>query len=115
MHSITHQSRVELTMAKQKISLKVGGKSYQMTIDSDKEEIYRLAEREVNASVGKYQKVFGESFTMQDCLAIAALQSTINHINITRQNELGDDDMIALDELSKRLDQHLNRIPNKNK
>ena len=92
MHSITHQSRVELTMAKQKISLKVGGKSYQMTIDSDKEEIYRLAEREVNASVGKYQKVFGESFTMQDCLAIA-----------------------ALDELSKRLDQHLNRIPKKNK
>ena len=115
MHSITHQSRVELTMAKQKISLKVGGKSYQMTIDSDKEEIYRLAEREVNASVGKYQKVFGESFTMQDCLAIAALQSNINYITVTKQSELGDDDMKALDELSKRLDQHLNRIPKNNK
>ena len=101
-------------MAKQKISLKVGGKSYQMTIDSDKEEIYRLAEREVGRDVGKYQKVFGESFTMQDCLAIAALQCKINYITITKQNELGDDDLQALDELSKRLDQHLNRIP-KNK
>jgi len=98
-------------MAKQKINLKVGGKAYQMTIDSDKEEIYRLAEREVNASVGKYQKVFGESFTMQDCLAIVALERSINNITISRQNELGDDDMRALDELSKRLDHHLNRIP----
>ena len=40
-------------MAKQKISLKVGGKAYQMTIDSDKEEIYRLAEREVNGAIGR--------------------------------------------------------------
>lgn len=98
-------------MGKQKISLKVGGKSYQMTIDSDKEEIYRLAEREVNATVGNLQKVFGESFTMQDCLAIAALKCNINNITINRQNELGNDDLQALDELSKRLDQHLNRIP----
>lgn len=101
-------------MAKQKISLKVGGKSYQMTIDSDKEEIYRLAEREVNNFVGEYQKVFGESFTMQDCLAITALKCSINNITINKQNELGNDDLQALDDLSKRLDQHLNRIP-KNK
>ena len=101
-------------MAKQKISLKVGGKAYQMTIESDKEEIYRLAEREVNGAIGKLQKAFGENFTMQDCLAIAALQCSINNITISKQNELGDEDLQALDELSKRLDQHLNRIP-KNK
>ena len=97
-------------MAKQKIHLKVGGKPYQMNIDSDKEEIYRLAEREVNAAIVKLQNVFGESFSLQDCLAIAALQLSINNITITKQNELGDDDLQALDALSQRLDKHLNKI-----
>ena len=97
-------------MAKQKIHLKVGGKPYQMNIDSDKEEIYRLAEREVNAAIVKLQNVFGESFSLQDCLAIAALQLSINNITITKQNELGNDDLQALDALSQRLDKHLNKI-----
>ena len=97
-------------MAKQKIHLKVGGKPYQMNIDSDKEEIYRLAEREVNAAIVKLQNVFGDSFSLQDCLAIAALQLSINNITITKQNELGNDDLQALDALSQRLDQHLNKI-----
>ena len=55
-------------MAKQKINLKVAGKAYSLTIDSEKEEIYRLAERDVNSNVGKLQKTFGESFSVQDCL-----------------------------------------------
>ena len=98
-------------MAKQKINLKVAGKAYSLTIDSEKEEIYRLAEREVNANAGKLQKTFGESFSTQDCLAITALQLSINNIAITRQNQLDSDDLQALDALSQRLDKHLNRIP----
>ena len=101
-------------MAKQKIHLKVGGKPYQMNIDSDKEEIYRLAEREVNGAIVKLQNVFGENFSLQDCLAIAALQLSINNITITKQNELGNDDLQALDNLSQRLDQHLNKITKQN-
>ena len=101
-------------MAKQKIHLKVGGKPYQMNIDSDKEEIYRLAEREVNGAIVKLQNVFGDSFSLQDCLAIAALQLSINNITITKQNELGNDDLQALDNLSQRLDQHLNKITKQN-
>lgn len=102
-------------MAKQKIHLKVGGKPYQMNIDSDKEEIYRLAEREVNAAIVKLQNVFGESFSLQDCLAIAALQLSINNITITKQNELGNDDLQALDALSQRLYKHLNKITKSSK
>lgn len=102
-------------MAKQKIHLKVGGKPYQMNIDSDKEEIYRLAEREVNAAIVKLQNVFGESFSLQDCLAITALQLSINNITITKQNELGNDDLQALDALSQRLDKHLNKITKSSK
>ena len=35
-------------MAKQAITLKIAGKSYPFNIESGKEEVYRLAEREVN-------------------------------------------------------------------
>lgn len=97
-------------MAKQKINLKVAGKAYSLTIDSEKEEVYRLAEREVNTNVGKLQKTFGESFSVQDCLAITALQLGINNIALTRENNLADDDLAALDALSQKLDKHLNRI-----
>ena len=69
------------------------------------------AEREVNASVSKWQKAFGDNFSVQDCLAIAALQLCINNISIARQSEMSDEDMEALDALSQRLDKHLNRLP----
>ena len=100
-------------MAKQKINLKGAGKAYSLTIDSDKEEVYRLAEREVNTNLATLQKTFGENFDLKDCLAITALQLSINNIAITRQNELESDDMKALDALSQRLDKHLNRLPHK--
>ena len=98
-------------MAKQKINLRVADKPYSLTIDSDKEEVYRLAEREVNANLANLQKTFGDNFDIKDCLAITALQLSINNIAITRQNELESDDMKALDALSRRLDKHLNRLP----
>lgn len=110
MHRITHQSTAELSMAEQKITLKVARKPYSLTIDSDKEEIYRLAEREVNAYIGKWEEAFGDNINIQDCLVFTALQFCINNITITRQNGISDEDMEALDELSKRLDKHLNRI-----
>ena len=113
MHCTAYQSRGELrkTMAKQKINLRVADKPYSLTIDSDKEEVYRLAEREVNANLANLQKAFGDNFDIKDCLAITALQLSINNIAITRQNELETDDMKALDALSRRLDKHLNRLP----
>ena len=97
-------------MAKQKINLRVAGKAYQMNIDSEKEEVYRLAEREVNAHVSELQQSFGEKVSVQDCLAITALRYSINSIAISRQNEMSDDDLKALDALSQRLDKHLNRL-----
>ena len=57
------------------------------------------------------KKAFGENFSIQDCLAIAALQLCINNISIARQSEMSDEDMEALDSLSQRLDKHLNRMP----
>lgn len=97
-------------MAKQKINLKVAGKAYSMVIDVEKEEVYRLAERDINANISRLQKTFGENCDIKDCLAISALQYCINNIAITRQSEVDSDDMKALDTLSQRLDKHLNRL-----
>ncbi len=97
-------------MAKQKINLRVAGKAYEMTIDSDKEEVYRLAEREVNANVSELQRNFGDKVSMQDCLAITALRFSINSIAISRQSEMSNEDLSALDALSQRLDKNLNRL-----
>ena len=100
-----------MTASKQKIRLRVSGRFYEMDIAPEKEEVYRLAEKQVNTNVGKLQKTYGESVSAQDCLAITALQFAIDNIAIARQNQLSDDDMKALDELSQKLDRHLNRIP----
>ena len=97
-------------MAQQKINLKVAGKAYSMTIDIEKEEVYRLAEREVNANVSRLKKAFGDNCDIKDCLAISALQYCINNIALNRQSEMDSDDMKALDKLSQRLDKHLNRL-----
>ena len=84
-------------MAEQKITLKVARKPYSLTIDSDKEEIYRLAEREVNAYIGKWEEAFGDNINIQDCLVFTALQFCINNITITRQNGISDEDIEALE------------------
>ena len=56
------------------------------------------------------QKAYGESVSAQDCLAITSLMFAIDNIAIARQNQLSDEDMKALDDLSQKLDSHLNRI-----
>ncbi len=94
----------------QKIRLRVAGRVYEMKIAPEKEEIYRLAEKQVNTNVGKLQKAYGESVSAQDCLAITSLMFAIDNIAIARQNQLSDEDMKALDDLSQKLDSHLNRI-----
>ena len=84
-----------MTASKQKIRLRVSGRVYEMDIAPEKEEVYRLAEKQVNTNVGKLQKTYGESVSAQDCLAITALQFAIDNIAIARQNQLSDDDMKA--------------------
>ena len=115
MHSVAHKSAAGLTngmaATEQKIRLRVAGRVYEMNIAPEKEEVYRLAEKQVNANVGKVQKTYGESVSVQDCLAITALMFAIDNIAIARQNQLSDNDLKALDELSQKLDRHLNRTP----
>lgn len=111
MHSTAHQSTAELTiMAKQKIILKVAQTPVKMTIDSEKEEVYRLASKAVNEYISALEQKFGDNYSAQERLSIAALKFCIGYVEISRQNELSSDDLAALDALSQRMDKHLNRI-----
>ena len=61
-------------MAKQNITVKIIGKPYPLAIDGEKEELYRLAEREINAYVTRIEQAHFKGFSKEDCLAMAAFQ-----------------------------------------
>ena len=74
-------------MAQQAITLKIAGKSYSLNIESEKEEVYRLAEREV-----------------------AALKFAIANVDMRQSRELGDEDLKHLGRLGEELDAYLNTL-----
>lgn len=93
-----------------KITLKLAGKSYRMTIKREKEELYRLAEREVNDIVARFARQKFEDFTTQDCLAMAALQAALSNAELTASRSLGSEELQRLGELGREVDDYLNTI-----
>ena len=108
----------------QAIKLKIAGKSYSFTLKheaneeqslAEKEEFYRLAEREVNADVTRFEKAKYEGFSTQDCLAMAALQLAISSVSLARSREVGSEDLRRLEALRDEIDEYLNRIETEKK
>ncbi|MFI3282541.1 MAG: cell division protein ZapA [Rikenellaceae bacterium] len=95
-------------MAKQAIKLKIGGKSYSLTIESEKEEVYRLAEREVNQSVTEFERQKFAGFSTVDYIAITALKFAIDNVSNRLKGELNSDDMKALEKLENSIGDYLN-------
>ncbi|HBV50010.1 MAG: cell division protein ZapA [Alistipes sp.] len=95
-------------MAKQAITLKIAGKNYPFTIESGKEEAYRLAEREVNNYLAliKQQKI--RNWSEQDYLAMAALKFAIANVKTRLDREPDADDLGRLERLDDELDAYLN-------
>lgn len=106
MHSPTEQ----IDMSKLSITLKIAGKQYPLSIDSDKEELYRLAEREVNERFTTLFKAGFKDFDRTDCLALAALQISHDYIENRLSRSLGDQQVEQLSTLDTRLDAYLNRV-----
>ena len=98
-----------IPVQKQNITLRVLGKPYPLTIDVRKEEVYRLAERQVNELASHIAGARAEGFTSQDCLALTALQFAIWHITLSQSRKVGDDDVEALNDIAKRISDYLNR------
>lgn len=91
------------------IKLKIAGKTYSMKIDPRKEEVYRLAEREVNRIVAKYEQAHLDGYAALDYLAITALQLAVSNIRLSQSREIGDEELKRLAELAREVGQHLNR------
>jgi hypothetical protein len=93
-------------MAKLSITLKIAGTSYPFpNIESDREEIYRHAEREVN-------RLFVEnshpSLLPKDRLALAALHLAVENATLKASRSLGADfDRLA--EVDRQIDDYLRR------
>ncbi len=95
-------------MAKQAIRLKIAGKSYSFTIDSKKEEAYRLAEREVNATALEFERQNFVNFEMQDFLAMTALKYAILNVTTRMEGSVDSDDLKRLKSLEGQVADYLN-------
>ena len=82
-------------MAQQAITLKIAGKSYSLTIESEKEEVYRLAEREVNKYLTLIKQNNFRNWTDQDYVSMAALKFAIANVDLKRSQEVNDGELDA--------------------
>ena len=97
-------------MAKQAITLKIAGKSYPFNIESGKEEIYRLAEREVNSYLALIKQQHIKNWNDQDYLAMAALKFAIANVGKGRSREMGSEGRKQLKKIGTRLDEYLDTL-----
>lgn len=97
-------------MAKQAITLKVAGRSYSFDIESGKEEIYRLAEREVNNYLTLIKQRRFENWTDRDYLSMTALKFAIAHVEMRQSREVGSEDLKRLHALDREIDSYLNAL-----
>ncbi len=97
-------------MAKQAITLKIAGRSYPFSIESEKEEVYRLAEREVNGYLALIKQQNIRNWGEQDYLSMTALKFAIANVAARLSREPDDDDLGRLERLDEELDAYLNTL-----
>ena len=93
-------------MAKQNITVKIIGKPYPLAIDGEKEELYRLAEREINAYVTRIE----QAHFKEDCLAMAAFQIAVAKLALAQSREVGDEEVKTLAALGGELESYLDAL-----
>ena len=97
-------------MAQQAITLKIAGKSYSLNIESEKEEVYRLAEREVNSYLALIKQQNIKNWNDQDYLSMTALKFAIANVGMRQSREVDDEDVRQLERLGEELDAYLNTL-----
>lgn len=97
-------------MAQQAITLKIAGKSFSFNIESEKEEMYHLAEREVNTYLATIKQKNFKGWSEQDYLSMAALKFAIANVDMRQSREVGDEDLKQLTALSTEIDTYLNTL-----
>lgn len=97
-------------MAQQAITLKIAGKSYSLNIESEKEEVYRLAEREVNKYLTLIKQNNFKNWTDQDYLSMAALKFAIANVDLKRSHEVDGEELRQIEAMDAEIDAYLNTL-----
>lgn len=93
--------------SKLNIRLNIAGKSYPLSIEREKEEKYRRAEKEINDLVTKFRSRFrAES---EDYLAMAALQISLANVELEMSRSIGND-IDALADVEKEIDEYFSSL-----
>jgi hypothetical protein len=92
-----------------KIKLDIAGKPYEMQINPRNEEIYRLAARKINDLLAMAQKSRVDGFSVQDYLAMVAVDLMISNIVMERKSSVDEGDLKSLSELAEKLSKHLEK------
>ena len=97
-----------IVMSEQGISVRVGGKSYPMTVESpEEEETIRKAERLIRSRITLYESNYAITDT-KDLLSMCLLQFATEAISKTEQAENGDlQVMERLQQLNRKLEKAL--------
>lgn len=93
--------------ATRRITVKIAGKEYAMTIPQSEEEKYRRAAAEINQMISNYRG----SYVAEDeeYLAMAALQMGLHKVNLEMDRNLNNE-MLALEEIENRIDNYLSKV-----
>ena len=87
--------------ATRRISVRLAGKEYPMTIPQAEEEKYRRAARDINSLIAVYKTRFMAE--PEDYLAMAALQVAADKVDLEMK-------AVRLQEIERRIDGYLNDI-----
>lgn len=88
-----------------RITVRVAGKEFAMTIPAQQEEVYRRAAADINQLVSAYKASFVAE--PEDYLAMAAIQTAVLKVDLEMKREMTDQ-MEALEQIDNKIDDYLN-------
>ena len=94
-------------MATRRITVKIGGKEYPMTINQNDEEKYRRAAKEINKLIAAYKSSYVAE--PEDYLAMAAIQVAVGKVTLEMDRSLSNQ-LEELDALNREIDNYLNDV-----
>ena len=86
---------------KVRVNIMIAGRNYPMTIDADKEEVYRVAAKRLNQKISEYTRI--PKFDTQDRLALAAFRFSKLALDAEYSSALGDEDIVELEKIEERI------------
>ncbi|MBH43750.1 MAG: cell division protein ZapA [Rickettsiales bacterium] len=91
---------------KQKIKLNIGNRIYPLNVNIEQEEVLRMAAKEINEMISKYEKSYAVK-DKQDSLAMCALEIFTNNKKfVMDQSQFGSNTKEKLKKLINLIDQN---------